>query len=101
MKTSTARGPSKMIRQLAFAVALAAIALGVLALAGCNNEAKKAGEVGLGQISVWRDADKDVTCWIFDGYQKGGLSCLPDWMLERAGQADDVSLEPLPRRIAL
>jgi hypothetical protein len=56
----------------------------LLALAGCTDESKKAGDVGLGQISVWNDDARDVTCWVFRDYQKGGISCLPDWMLERS-----------------
>lgn len=33
-------------------------------------------------VSVVRDKERSVTCWIYrDGY-KGGISCIPDWQLK-------------------
>lgn len=38
-------------------------------------------------VTVIRDESRAVTCWVFWGSQKGGISCLPDWMfVERAAE---------------
>lgn len=29
-------------------------------------------------IYPWHDDRRGVTCWIFEGYSEGGISCLPD-----------------------
>lgn len=41
----------------------------------------------LRQVVVIHDDKRDVTCWIFDGVQKGGMSCVPDWMITRDERA--------------
>lgn len=38
-------------------------------------------------VTVIRDESRAVTCWVFWGSRKGGISCLPDWMfVERAAE---------------
>ncbi|WP_071912794.1 hypothetical protein [Aeromonas sp. SCS5] len=32
-------------------------------------------------IGVWHDDQRQVTCWVYFGYQLGGLSCIPDSQL--------------------
>ena len=29
-------------------------------------------------ISIYHDEERSVTCWIYDGYYAGGISCIPD-----------------------
>lgn len=64
------------------------LAVMMLVLAACS----KGGEVdtatisqeGLADgVSVFHDEERSVTCWIFRGaIEKGGLSCIPDHLLE-------------------
>lgn len=32
-------------------------------------------------IGVWHDDKRQVTCWVYVGYRRGGLSCIPDSQL--------------------
>ena len=36
------------------------------------------------KISTFHDGKRGVTCWVFDSYQRGGISCLPDSSLLQA-----------------
>ena len=36
-----------------------------------------------GAVSTWHDDTNKVTCWIFAGYYKGGIHCIPDWQLTK------------------
>lgn len=61
---------------------LAAVAACVLLLAGCDGDTVSVGDAGAGSsINVWHDDQRSVTCWVFKGYQRGGLSCIPDSQL--------------------
>lgn len=31
-----------------------------------------------GSVTVYHDDKRNVTCWIYVGYNKGGISCIPD-----------------------
>lgn len=49
-------------------------------------------------VSVFHDADRGVTCWIYSSLNQGGLSCLPDSSLlqqatpsSEAGRASQAS----------
>ncbi|MEN3760261.1 hypothetical protein [Aeromonas veronii] len=33
------------------------------------------------RIKVWHDDQRKVTCWVYVGYKRGGLSCIPDSQL--------------------
>lgn len=33
------------------------------------------------RIKVWHDDQRKVTCWVYIGYKRGGLSCIPDSQL--------------------
>lgn len=33
------------------------------------------------RIKVWHDDQRQVTCWVYVGYKRGGLSCIPDSQL--------------------
>lgn len=33
---------------------------------------------GEGSITRYHDDEKNVTCWVLIGYQKGAISCIPD-----------------------
>lgn len=70
--------------------------LAVLAMSGCGQSAQaeqKDAQIAEleykylkhtnGSINVLRDENRGVTCWVFDAYQRGGISCIPDWMLDR------------------
>lgn len=46
-------------------------------------------------VTVIRDDSRAVTCWVFWGSQKGGISCLPDWMLVKPCGASTTGY-PLP-----
>ena len=35
------------------------------------------------EVSVWHDDQRNVTCWLFWAYRKGGISCLPDSQLQQ------------------
>lgn len=37
-------------------------------------------------VTVIHDNRRDVTCWVFDQSQKGGISCIPDWMLSKPAE---------------
>jgi hypothetical protein len=37
-------------------------------------------------IRRFHDADKGVTCWVSQGFNKGGISCLPDSQLKGSEQ---------------
>lgn len=53
-------------------------------------EQPKAQEVGqlssLDRVRVWHDDQRHVTCWVYIGYQRGGLSCIPDSQLPMGGK---------------
>jgi len=62
-------------------------------LAGCGGAAPAAPEVptanterwGIGTlqtITVFHDDKRSVTCYVFNGYSKGGISCIPDSQLK-------------------
>jgi hypothetical protein len=61
------------------------IALIVLMLVSCvdigieRTEAPK--YIGSGIYRI-HDDELSVTCWRYTGVKAGGLSCIPDWMLE-------------------
>ncbi|PHN66464.1 hypothetical protein AO268_22395 [Pseudomonas sp. ICMP 8385] len=52
------------------------------------------------EIRTFHDVKRGVTCWVFDGLRRGGISCLPDSSLLQApastatdeSQADRASL---------
>lgn len=67
---------------------LAALAACVLLLAGCEDQSVKAGDVGVGEISVWHDSQRSVTCWIYSSVKKGGLSCIPDNQLTKSSDPE-------------
>lgn len=76
--------------QLAWgSVGLVVLAIVILALTGCDPmtpeeiAALKAAEPDH-WISVFHDDHRSVTCW--RDHNKGGVSCLPDWMLKPAAQ---------------
>lgn len=58
--------------------------LAVLAMSGCEQSAQTyQPEPGDGRhVSVFHDDEKGVTCWLYGG-TNGGISCIPDWMLDR------------------
>lgn len=63
----------------------AALAVALLALAGCDPETPSAKAERLAKypathVEVFRDEARGVTCWQLGG-SNGGISCLPDWML--------------------
>ena len=47
-------------------------------LVACNSAEGElvAGDTGLG-ISRWVDEEAGVVCWVYSGFYKGGISCLP------------------------
>lgn len=67
--------------------------LAVLAMSGCEQSAQiyqpKPGDGR--HVSVFHDDGKGVTCWLYGG-TNGGISCIPDWMLDR-GAVEPESLE--------
>lgn len=73
-----------MIRGAAFVAALLALVLALMALAGCQPPtaeeiaAEKADYPAYG-VGVFHDDTRAVTCWRESN--RGGLSCLPDWLL--------------------
>jgi hypothetical protein len=34
------------------------------------------------EVTVWHDDERSVTCWVFWGFQRGGISCIPDSQLQ-------------------
>ncbi|MCF5726053.1 hypothetical protein K3H43_01440 [Aeromonas veronii] len=38
------------------------------------------------RIRVWHDDQRHVTCWVYLGYKRGGLSCIPDDQLPVGGK---------------
>lgn len=38
------------------------------------------------RIKVWHDDQRHVTCWVYLGYKRGGLSCIPDSQLPMGGR---------------
>lgn len=36
-------------------------------------------------VTVIHDDARAVTCWVYDGYSAGGISCIPDWQLAHDG----------------
>lgn len=70
-KTNTGREPKKMIRKLAAVAALVAIALGLLALAGCEKQAETTTRAG-----VDFEVDKLFTiegCTVFRFFDAGNF----------------------------
>lgn len=61
---------------------LAAIAALIVVLVGCKDATTSEASVGLGEIAIWHDKQRAVTCWVYKGYQKGGISCIPDDQLQ-------------------
>lgn len=59
----------------------AALAAVLLALAGCKVETQPSAGDGR-HVQTFQDEKRGVTCWLY-GSTNGGISCLPDWMLER------------------
>lgn len=56
---------------------------------GCMGETehtmRRASVVGGGggiTVSRFHDDSLPVTCWVADGYEKGGLACLPDALVQ-------------------
>lgn len=70
--------------------ALLAVAITVLAVGGCGSS--QTGDPGDqsgvggpvahgvtgGTVTWWHDDAHHVSCWVFNGWYKGGISCLPD-----------------------
>lgn len=61
----------------------------VLLMGGCGPTSYKEREDSVALTSLtnvniytWHDDKLDVTCWYFTGDREGGMSCIPDWMLE-------------------
>lgn len=61
---------------------LAAVAACVLLMAGCDGDTVSVGDAGDGSIRVWHDDAHSVTCWVYKGIKRGGLSCIPDSQLD-------------------
>lgn len=36
-------------------------------------------------VTVIHDDARAVTCWVYDGFKAGGISCIPDWQLVHDG----------------
>lgn len=64
---------------------IAALAACALLLVGCNDQSQKVGDTAAGSIRIWHDDQRSVTCWIFGEGYRGGLSCIPDTQLPKAG----------------
>lgn len=51
-----------------------------------NKQLKEPQQVGQisndDRIKVWHDDQRRVTCWVYLGYKRGGLSCIPDSQLQ-------------------
>lgn len=67
---------------------LAALAACVLLLAGCDGDTVRAGDAGDGIIRVWHDNQRSVTCWVYRGPNRGGLSCIPDSQLAKSSDPE-------------
>jgi hypothetical protein len=37
--------------------------------------------VGGKYVTVIYDSNRNTTCWIYSGGQRGGISCIPNWQL--------------------
>lgn len=85
---------------------LAVVAAVVLALAGCEKVAvadehrprmptldQMRVDAAFNAVTVVRDEKRAVTCWVFSEYQRGGISCLPDWMMTSGKRATEVAPE--------
>lgn len=57
------------------------VAAVLLALAGCKEDSEADLKMNLVRVNgyVYRADDNEgrVTCWIYDDYRRGGISCLP------------------------
>lgn len=63
-------------RAVLMLVVMLLLAIGAAFLTGC--EGAEAGRAA-GEVRVWADAERGVTCWTYGGH--GGISCLPDYQL--------------------
>lgn len=76
---------------------ITALAVALVTLSGCDSyacpngsiddcKAQKAVQIKLDKpiwgVSAQHDDLRRVTCWVTDD-SRGGLSCLPDWMLKK------------------
>lgn len=74
---------------------MAAVLVALLAVAGCDQPARaetpsssirivEHGDLYFPDgVAVIHDDKRAVTCWVSKGYQHGGVSCLPDWMITK------------------
>ncbi|EKT4479440.1 hypothetical protein QEL91_005191 [Pseudomonas putida] len=51
-------------------------------------------------VSVFHDDERGATCWIFDNFNRGGISCIPDSQLQAGNQRQlsphETQPEPTP-----
>ncbi|NBA95545.1 hypothetical protein [Pseudomonas sp. R5(2019)] len=38
------------------------------------------------EVTVWHDDERNVTCWLFWGFKRGGISCIPDSHLQAGNE---------------
>lgn len=87
-------------------IKITAAFLAVLAMSGCEQSAQaetpdaqilrvEIERIGFGYgVTVIHDEKRDVTCWVFDANRSGGISCIPDWMLDRgAVESDSIGIQ--------
>lgn len=57
----------------------------LLMLVACSPREYSAGsriETGNANVTFWHDDERKVSCWLFWGTRKGGISCIPDHLLK-------------------
>lgn len=71
-------------------IRVAAALVALLTVAGCDERYGRevpyqptAGDAR--HVSTFHDDSRGVTCWLYGG-TNGGISCLPDWMLEHSAR---------------
>lgn len=70
--------PEKLIGLAAVCVVVA-----LCAVAGLDTASAAADSQGLPYgVQVFHDDERGVTCWVYRELQAGGLSCIPDHMLQ-------------------
>ena len=74
----------------------------LLALTGCGPSRSRDGQRDLPPgVRVFHDDSRSVTCWLYQGGNQGGLSCIPDSQLDPRTQvgAKIPASTPTPRRL--
>lgn len=79
-----------------FVLVIAGLALFALSGCECGSGCEAESDKQLGRVEEriiagpqsqgifrFHDARYNVTCWLYKGYRAGGISCLPDAMIER------------------